>query len=116
MNLQLAEKILEKQFKEKKLEYGGEFQLYLHIVESRRDFKSALQILDQSHAELDSKLGTHNYTLEKRIEYLKSLEQWNELRDLCEKTLEDSLLVDNWKLYSSYIESLKRTGYFLFVL
>ena len=48
MNLQLAEKLLEKQFKEKKLDNGGEYQLYLLILETRGDFKSALQEYLQS--------------------------------------------------------------------
>lgn len=110
MNLQLAEKLLEKQFKEKKLESGGEFQLYLLILETKGDYKSALKILDQADLELDSKIGLHNFTLEKRIDYLKALGDWDELKNVCESKLEDSLLVDNWRLYLTYIESLEKTS------
>lgn len=110
MNLQLAEKLLEKQYKERKLESGGEYQLYLLILETRGDLRTALKILDQSDLDLDSKLGMYNYTLEKRIEYVRKLEEWPELRSLCESKLEESLLVDNWKLYLAYIESLEKTA------
>ena len=107
MNLMLAEKLLEKQFKEKKMENGGEFQLYLLILETRGDLRAALAILDQSSdLNLDVRLGTHNYTLEKRIKYLRSLGEWNQVRELCEAKLEDALLVDNWTLYLAYIDSL----------
>lgn len=109
MNLMLAEKLLEKQFKEKKLENGGEFMLYLLILETRGDFRGALSILDQPDVDLDVRLATHNYTLEKRIDYLRSLGEWNQLRELCESRLDDALLVDNWTLYLAYIDSLERS-------
>lgn len=109
MNLMLAEKLLEKQFKEKKLENGGEFQLYLLIMETKGDIQAALKILEQPDVKWDARLGMHNYTLEKRIGYLKTLGEWNQLRELCESQLEDALLVDNWTLYSVYIESLEKS-------
>lgn len=114
MNLTLAEKLLEKQFKEKKLDSGGEYQLYLLILETRGDFRSALKVLDEPDLDLDVKLGMHNYTLEKRAGYLRTLGEWAELRALCETKMEDALLVDNWKLYSTYLESVEKSNTSIF--
>ena len=54
----LAEKILQKAYKDKKMEYNGEFLMYLNILQSKSKFTECLAIInDFDEAENDGKLA-----------------------------------------------------------
>jgi hypothetical protein len=106
--LQLAEKILQKAYDDKKMDFDGEFLLLLNILESGQKFEQALKIVDALVDSNLAKIGKINFKFEKRIAYLKSLHRWSELRAECEAYFSESKSsnLDDWPVYLTYFDAL----------
>lgn len=102
--LQLGEKILQKAYEEKKMEYNGEFLLYLNILEERKKYADALRIVDSVEESNLSKIGQVDFKVRKKIEYYKKLNNFQDLRMVCEDYLKISSNMDDWLRFSDYIE------------
>lgn len=112
MYLQLAEKLLEKCFVEKKMtDMNGEYLLYLEILIRKKKFQHALNVLNEAD---ENRLGQVDFKLNKQLFLYKSLADWQKIRELCEQRFStndyanesNTLLLDNWTFYLQYIESL----------
>jgi N-terminal acetyltransferase B complex non-catalytic subunit len=105
MYLQLAEKILQKAYEDQKMEYSGEYQLFLNIMEERGKFEDAFKIIDAFDEQANlSKIGLADFKIKKKIFYLKKLRKWSEAMSLCESHITNNL--DDWLYYLDHIESL----------
>ena len=102
--LQLGEKILQKAYEEKKMEYNGEFLLYLNILEDRKKYADALKIVDSVEESNLSKIGQVDFKVRKKIEYYKKINNFQGLRNVCEDYLKISSNMDDWLRFSDYIE------------
>jgi N-terminal acetyltransferase B complex non-catalytic subunit len=70
MYMQLGEKILQKAYEDQKMEYNGEFLLYLSILEERNKYTEAFGIVDAFDEDLNgSKLGLTDIKIKKKIIY-----------------------------------------------
>jgi N-terminal acetyltransferase B complex non-catalytic subunit len=104
--LQLGEKILQKAYEENKMEYNGEFLLYLNILEERKKYADALKIVDSVDEANLSKIGQVDFKVRKRIEYAKKLNNFQELRKLCEEYLKVSSNMDDWLHFLDYLNAV----------
>ena len=79
----LAEKILGKAYTDKKMEYNGEFLLYLNILETKNKFSETLTIVtDFDETENGSKIGQIDFKVRKKLIYFKAMKKWQALRFL----------------------------------
>lgn len=84
--LQLAEKILQKACEEQKMEYNGEYLLYLSILEEKKKYDEALKLVEAFDDEENlSKLGVVDFKIKRKISYLKQLKNWPKLSETCEQ-------------------------------
>ena len=107
--LQLGEKILQKAYEDQKMEYNGEFQLYLTILEDRNKYKEALEIVEAFDEEANgSKLGLTDFKVKKKIIYYKKMKRWSDLRKVCELHLANvsNANLDDWLTYLEYLDVL----------
>ncbi len=110
MYLQLGEKILCKAYEDKKMEYNGEFLMYLNILESKSKFTDCLTIInDFDEAEHASNLGQIDFKVRRKITYFHRLKKWDALRFLCEQFITEPSAtnnIDDWLIYQTYLTSL----------
>ena len=109
MYLVLAEKILQKAYQEQKMEYNGEFLLFLNILESKNKFADALDIVNEFSEEKNlSKIGQIDFKIKKKIMYFKQMKKCTGLRFVCEQFISDvsNANIDDWLIYQTYLESL----------
>ena len=104
--LQLGEKILQKAYEDKKMEYNGEFLLYLSILEERNKFEDALKIVEAVEEANLSKIGQVDFKIRKKIDYLLAMKKWADLRLLCEEYLRVPGNIDDWLHYLTYIDAV----------
>ena len=106
--LQLAEKILQKAYDDKKTEFDGEFLLFLNILEWRGKHEEALCIVESLVDTNLVKIGQINFKFEKKISYLKSMNKWTEVRETCEAYFGQpkSSNLDDWPVYLAYFDAL----------
>ncbi|RNA30686.1 N-alpha-acetyltransferase auxiliary subunit [Brachionus plicatilis] len=103
----LAEKILEKAYGEKKMEYNGEFQLYLEVLESLGKYAEALKVIDEfDHQKHLAKIGHPNFKFMKQLLYFKNLNNLEQLRKSCEEYFmqRKSANLDDWTVYTQYFD------------
>ncbi|KAF2354373.1 N-acetyltransferase B complex non-catalytic subunit [Trinorchestia longiramus] len=101
--LTLAERMVEKFFKEGKLEAEAEVLAYLYILELQNKYIDALDILDSDLKEKITQQPT-NFIPLKRINYHFALQQWRQAHVICKELIE--LQRDNWQHYESFCYSL----------
>lgn len=109
MYLVLAEKILQKAYKEKKMEYNGEFLLYLNILENKTKFDESLEIVNEfNEKEYSSNIGQIDFKIRKKLIYFEKMKKWTALRFLCEQFIENesNANIDDWLVYLTYINCL----------
>lgn len=116
MFMVLAEKILQKAYKDKKMEYNGEFLLYMNILEEKQLYEEALQIVnDLNEGEL-SQIGQIDFKVKRKLSYFKKMKKWTGLKFTSEQFIEHESNdnIDDWLVYLDYIESVvelyKTTG------
>lgn len=110
--LKLAEKILEKAFTEKKMEFNGEFQLYLEVLESLDKYTEALNIINEFDQEKHiAKIGHPNFKFMKQLFYLKKLNNLEKLKKHCEEYFMQckSANLDDWTVYTHYFDCVINT-------
>ena len=109
MYLQLGEKILQKAYEDKKMEYNGEFLLYLNILEEKGKYEEALKIVEAfDEKENLSKIGQIDFKIKKRLIYFKHLKRWKDLLKQCKEYIsaESMANIDDWTTYQTLIDSL----------
>ena len=105
MLLPLAERMVAKMAKEKKMEQEQETHLYLMILELQRKFKEALEVLDGPIGEkLKEETSYWELFNTKKIDYLKKLEKWSFVNSLAKEMLQQT--PDQWNVYLDYITSV----------
>lgn len=105
MLLPLAERMVAKMAKEKKMEQEQETHLYLMILELQRKFKEALEVLDGPIGEqLKEQTSYWELFNTKKIDYLKKLEKWTSVNSLAKEMLQQT--PDQWNVYLDYITSV----------
>ena len=105
----LAEKILAKALDEQKMEYNGEFLLYLHLLEESGKYAQALSVVEALDDELHvPKIGYVDFKAKKRMLYLKKLADWAKLRAVCERHLgaASDANLDDWLCFLDYLEAI----------
>ena len=110
MYLTLAEKMLQKAYDDGKMEYNGEYLLFLNILEEKGKYVDALRIVDeldeQAHA---ATLGYVDFKAKKRMEYLSKLERWSpDLVELCEQHIAHTSQsnMNDWPCYQLYVKAV----------
>jgi hypothetical protein len=109
MFMVLAEKILQKAYKDQKMEFNGEFLLYLNILEGKNRFEEALQIVtDLNEEDHLSQIGQIDFKVKRKLAYFKQMKKWTALKFLSEQFIEHESNdnIDDWLVYLDYIESL----------
>ena len=109
MYLQLGEKILQKAYEDRKMEYNGEFLLYLNILEERNKYEEALKIVEQfDEKENLSKIGQIDFKIKKKLVYFRHLKRWMDLLNLSKEYIshESMANIDDWLTYQCLIDSL----------
>jgi hypothetical protein len=107
--LQLAEKMLQKAYDEQKMEYNGEYLLYLNILEERNKYEEALKLIDEFDEEQNlSKIGQIDFKVKKKIEYYQKLKRWTELEKLVKEHIStpSEANLNDWQSYLHYIDSI----------
>ncbi|CAF0760646.1 unnamed protein product [Brachionus calyciflorus] len=107
--LKLAEKLLEKAYVDQKMEYNGEFQLYLHILELLGKYSHAQQVINDFQQDLHlPKIGHPNFKFNKQILYFKNLKDLKNLKQFCENYFNEhkSANLDDWTIYLEYFEAI----------
>lgn len=107
--LQLSEKILEKAFEENKMDFNGEFLLYLNILEARNKFTEALRIIQNPKLEEHwSKFGQVNFKFKKLVLYNTKMANWSNVQELCESFFLNSNLtnLEDWQAYLDYFNAI----------
>ena len=105
--MQLAEKILQKAYDENKMEYNGEFLLFLSILEERSKFEEAFKIVDSVNENNLSRIGQVDFKVRKKMDYYKKLKKWSELRRMSEEYLKAPANIDDWLHFIDYLDSLE---------
>ena len=96
MLLPLAEKMIAKMAKEKKMEQEQETHLYLMVLELQRKFKDALEVLDGPIGkQLKEKTSYWELFNTIKIDYLKKLEKWNVVNSLAKEILQNTYFPQN---------------------
>ena len=109
MYSQLAVKILQKAYQEQKMEYNGEFLLYLHLLETSGKYEEALAIVNAFDEARDlSKIGQIDFKAKKKINYFGQLKKWAALQHICELFIADesNANLDDWPTYLKHVDSL----------
>jgi hypothetical protein len=109
MYLQLAEKILQKAYDDRKMEYNGEYLLYLNILEEKNKYDEALILVEAfDEKENLSKIGQIDFKIKKKLIYFRQLKRWSDLLQLSKSHIENDSManIDDWTTYLSYIDSL----------
>ncbi len=112
LQLQLAEKILEKAYNDKKMEMNGEFQFYVDLLETNSKFEVALDLVDRITSDEEFKIGEYNYKIKKQINLLKLMcdktpvnsETRLKLKEKCEVYLTDN--TDDWLIIKVYLNCI----------
>ena len=105
MLLPLAEKMIAKMAKEKKMEQEQETHLYLMVLELQKKYNDALQVLDGPIGkQLKDKTSYWELFNTRKLEYLKKLEKWSLVNSLAKEMLENA--PDQWNVYLDYITSV----------
>ena len=105
MLLPLAERMIAKMAKEKKMEQEQETHLYLMVLELQKKFQEALNILDGPVGkQLEDKTSYWELCNTKKIDYLKKLQKWEQVNSLAKDVLQQN--PDQWSLYLDYITSV----------
>ncbi len=86
--LQLAERMIDKMAKEKKVEQEQETQLYLMVLELQHKFREALGVLEGPLGrKLEETSSFVNLVPSRKLEYLKKLEMWRGVNALSKQML-----------------------------
>ena len=105
MLLPLAEKMIAKMAKEKKMEQEQETHLYLMVLELQKKFQEALEVLDGPIGDhLKSKTSYWELFNTKKLDYLKKLEKWSLVNSLAKDMLQQT--PDQWNVYLDFITSV----------
>ena len=105
MLLPLAERMIAKMAKEKKMDQEQETHLYLLVLELQRKFKDALEVLEGPiGSQLEEKTSYWELVNTKKLDYLKKLEKWHLVNSLAKKILQHT--PDQWNVYLDYITSV----------
>ena len=105
MLLPLAEKMIAKMAKEKKMEQEQETHLYLMVLELQQKFQEALEVLDGPIGDhLKSKTSYWELFNTKKLDYLKKLDKWSLVNSLAKDMLQQT--PDQWNVYLDYITSV----------
>ena len=105
MLLPLAEKMIAKMAKEKKMEQEQETHLYLMVLELQKKFSDALEVLNGPIGQqLQNKTSYWELFNTKKIDYLKKLEKWGLVNSLAKEMLVQT--PDQWNIYLDYITSV----------
>lgn len=101
--LTLAERMVERFFREGKLEAEAEVLAYLYILELQNKFEEALDILE---TDLRDKITQQpaNFVQLKRLHYHTSLQRWGRAHAIAKELIEQER--DNWQHYESFCASL----------
>uniref|UniRef100_A0A6A7FX51 N-terminal acetyltransferase B complex subunit MDM20 homolog n=1 Tax=Hirondellea gigas TaxID=1518452 RepID=A0A6A7FX51_9CRUS len=100
--LTLAERMVEKFFKEGKLEAEAEVVAYLYILELQNKYTDALDILDSDLADKITQQPA-NFLQLKRVHYHVSLQHWQEANNICRDLIDTER--DNWQHYEGLCSS-----------
>ncbi|XP_018024748.1 N-alpha-acetyltransferase 25, NatB auxiliary subunit [Hyalella azteca] len=103
MCLTLAERMVEKFYKEGKLEAEAEVLAYLYVLELQKKYLDALEILDSDLREKITQQPA-NFVQLKRINYHLAQQQWQQAHAICKELI--ALQRDNWQHYESFCFSL----------
>jgi N-terminal acetyltransferase B complex non-catalytic subunit len=107
--LQLAEKMLQKAYEEQKMEYNGEYLLYLNILEERNKYDEALRLVNDFNEEQNlSKIGQIDFRVKKKIEYYQKLKRWSDLEKLVRDHIAtpSEVNMNDWTSYVYYLDSI----------
>lgn len=105
--LKLAEKILEKAYMEKRMEFNGEFQLYLEVLEALGKYSEAQRVIDNFEQDKHlAKVGHPNFKFMKQLIYFKNLNNLEQLKNHCEEYFMQckSANLDDWTVYKHYFD------------
>lgn len=105
--LKLAEKILEKAHVEKRMEFNGEFQLYLEVLEAQDKYSEAQKVINDFNQDKHlAKVGHPNFKFMKQLIYFKNLNNLEQLKKHCEEYFLQckSANLDDWTVYKHYFD------------
>lgn len=102
--LLLAQRMVDKFVKEKRLEAEAEVQLYLMVLEMQEKYQEALDVL---HGPLgDCLISYLDFVPQRKVELLSKLGQWAQVNSVCKTLLLNS--PDNWQYYEQYLDSVEK--------
>ncbi|XP_028396566.1 N-alpha-acetyltransferase 25, NatB auxiliary subunit-like [Dendronephthya gigantea] len=100
MLLPLAEKMILKFIKDKKVESHEEVYVYLLVLEMQEKYEGALEVINGPLGEF----LFPNVKAKKKVDYLLKLERWREVNLLYKNLIEEN--PDEWSSYQGYLESM----------
>jgi len=105
ISLPLAHKMVSKMEKDGKMEQEQETMLYLMILELRKDWKGALDVLNGTLGKkLENSASYHLHAINKRVDIEERLKNHTEVARLCRNILLSQ--PDSWDTLVSYIKAV----------
>ncbi|XP_065289709.1 N-alpha-acetyltransferase 25, NatB auxiliary subunit isoform X2 [Dermacentor albipictus] len=102
--LLLAQRMVDKFVKERRIEAEAEVQLYLLVLEMQEKYQEALDVL---HGPLGESLTSYlDFVHQRKVELLSKLGRWPEVNSVCKSLLLSN--PDNWQYYKQYLDSVDK--------
>ncbi|KAH7956605.1 hypothetical protein HPB52_011025 [Rhipicephalus sanguineus] len=102
--LLLAQRMVDKFVKERRIEAEAEVQLYLMVLEMQEKYQEALDVL---HGPLGESLTSYlDFVHQRKVELLSKLGRWPEVNSVCKSLLLGN--PDNWQYYKQYLDSVEK--------
>ncbi|KAH6932585.1 hypothetical protein HPB50_007832 [Hyalomma asiaticum] len=113
--LLLAQRMVDKFVKERRIEAEAEVQLYLMVLEMQEKYQEALDVL---HGPLGDSLTSYlDFVHQRKVELLSKLDRWPEVNSVCKSLLLGNRTCsfylfffaspDNWQYYKQYLDSVE---------
>uniref|UniRef100_A0A224YWA9 N-terminal acetyltransferase B complex subunit MDM20 homolog n=1 Tax=Rhipicephalus zambeziensis TaxID=60191 RepID=A0A224YWA9_9ACAR len=102
--LLLAQRMVDKFVKERRIEAEAEVQLYLMVLEMQEKYQEALDVL---HGPLGESLTSYlDFVHQRKVELLTKLGRWPEVNSVCKSLLLGN--PDSWQYYKQYLDSVEK--------